>query len=303
MAKGAQPAVSVIIPTLNRAQVLIETLRDILGQDYPGKELIVVDQSEAPDRTVREFVQRHRSIRWIHLEEKGTPNAKNVGARASQGEILVFLDDDVRISSDQFLRAHVANYADPQVGGVGGRVLMDSDPPLETVREVGKFTHLGLSEVTNFHADFRTPIHHVYGCNQSYRRSVFESIGGFTTIFAGNAHLEEADLSFRVRRVGFTLMFDPQAVLHHLHAPSGGTRTKDVYELRYWLIHNGAIFYLRHYGWLLLPLFVLKQLIWALTSALKRRDLRMLRTMAGALVTGIGSYLCQPAARQFKGAL
>lgn len=286
----SQPRVSVIIPTLNRDAVLTATLDDVLKQAYPDFEVIVVDQSDEVAESVRRYLGEHRDVTFLRLEEKGTPNAKNVGANTATGEILVFLDDDVRIASDRFLHAHVANYADSTVGGVGGRVTMDGDPSPETIADVGKFRWFGLKEVTNFSATFRTDIDHVYGCNQSFRREAFERAGGFQKVYKGNAHLEEADVSFRVRRAGYRIVFDPKAVLHHLHYPSGGTRTKDVYELRYWLVHNGTVFYLRHYGWLLFPLFVLKQLGWAIGSAVKRREFRMARIILGALGAGIAHF-------------
>ncbi|MGI6103264.1 MAG: glycosyltransferase family 2 protein [Patescibacteria group bacterium] len=286
----SQPRVSVIIPTLNRDAVLTATLDDVLKQMYPDFEVIVVDQSDEVAESVRRYLNMHPDVIFLQLEEKGTPNAKNVGADRATGEIFVFLDDDVRIASNRFLLAHVANYADPAVGGVGGRVTMDGDPPPETIADVGKFRWFGLKEVTNFSANFRTDIDHVYGCNQSFRREAFERAGGFQKVYKGNAHLEEADVSFRVRRAGYRIVFDPNAVLHHLYFPSGGTRTKDVYELRYWLVHNGTVFYLRHYGWLLFPLFFLKQLGWAIGSGLKRGDGRMVRVILSAVWAGIQHY-------------
>lgn len=283
------PTVSVIIPTLNRKKIIVETLKYLIKQDYPKCEIIIVDQSDVPN-IFPKFLVGHSNIQYFHLEEKGTPNAKNFGFKKSHGEILIFLDDDVRITKKNFIHLHVRNYIDPKVGAVGGRVLMKTDPPLKNIKEVGKFKFFGLKEITNFNANFRTTIDHVYGCNQSFLKKAFLKAGGFKKIFGGNAHLEEADLSFRIRKNGFKIMFDPMASLEHLHYPSGGCRVKNIYELRYWLVHNYTIFYLRNFNHWLFPLYLVKQIVWTIFSGLKRRDYKMFKTMSRALVDGYPYY-------------
>lgn len=290
--------VSVIVPTLDRAEVLLDTLSDLVRQTYPDFEIIVVDQSRRTSSKLRQFLKRHVNIRYIQDTHQGTPAAKNRGAKLAKGEILMFVDDDVRIDMPQFIHCHVLNYQDAEIGAVGGRVLMDGDPPLASIRQIGRFVNLGLKEITNFNADFRTEIDHVYGCNQSYRKIVFDQVGGFSKIFKGNAHLEESDLSFRVRRVGFKIVFDPKAVLRHLRYGSGGTRVQDERQFRYWLVRNGAIFYLRHYPKIFFPIYAVQKILWAVSSALKRRDLGMFGAKLRALWDGVADYVSDPVVRQ-----
>lgn len=283
--------VSIIIPTLDRSEVLINTLRDLLSQNYNDFEIIVVDQSVDINPKVINLAKKHKDkIFYLHIKEKGTSNAKNVGAKHAKGGILIFLDDDLEIKEKDFIRLHLDNYADEKIGGVGGRVLMESDISVNQIKEVGKFKYFGLKEITNFNANFRSEIDHVYGCNQSFRKDVFKKVGGFSKIFIGNAHLEEADLSFRVKKSGHKIIFDPKAVVHHLYAPSGGTRIKNIYEMRYWLVHNGAVFYLRNYNHFLFPLYFLKQFVWTTLSSIKRSDFKMFQTMVVGLVNGYNYY-------------
>jgi len=281
--------VSVIIPSLERQPILFNSLRDIVSLNYPNFEVIVVDQSEKMIPGFEDFIKKNK-IKYITPKEVGTSRAKNTGASAAKGEIIIFLDDDVRIKDKNFISNHVKNYDDSGVGGIGGRVLMDSDKPLSQIKEVGKFKYFGLKEITNFNADFRAEIDHVYGCNQSYRKSVFDKVGGFQLVYGGNAHLEEADLSLRVKEAGYKIYFDPKAVLEHLHVPFGGCRAKDEYELRYWLIHNATIFYLRHYNHALFLLYFLRQYAWAILAFLKRWDTKMFKTMTGAIFDGVKYY-------------
>ena len=284
--------VSVIIPTYNRGDLIIDTLKDLVAQKYSRFEIIIIDQSDKINKKVLNFIKKHKIISYYHILEKGTSNAKNVGATKAQGNYYIFLDDDVLIDNKDFIQCHVDNYQDKLVGAVGGRVLMgESKSQISKIKEVGKFKYFGLKEITNFYADFRSEIDHVYGCNQSYRKDVFDRVGGFSKIYKGNAHLEEADLSFKVKKSGYKIYFDPKAYLVHLHYKSGGCRTKDIYDLRYWLIHNYTVFYLRHFPKFLFPLYFTKQLVWAIFSGLKRLDWKMFKHMINAMFKGIKYYI------------
>ncbi len=284
--------VSIIIPTLNRGKQLLNTIQDILKQHYAKFEIIIVDQTLNQDWQVKKYFRDYNGkneVKYIHIKEKGTPNAKNVGANAAKGDILIFLDDDIVIKRNDFIAQHVSNYENPKVGAVGGRVLMNSDRDINEIKEVGKFKYFGLVEITNFNANFRTEIDHVYGCNQSYRREAFVKAGGFKKIFKGNAHYEEADLSMRVKKAGYIIIFDPLAELFHLHSV-GGCRVKNEYELRYWLIHNATLFYLRNYPHYFFIVYFFKQFFWALFSGIKRLDYHMFAIMIEALYQGKKYY-------------
>lgn len=289
--KKSESLASVIIPTLNRGNILVNTLKDLLSQKYPNFEIIIVDQSNIMDKKITKIVLANaQKIKYFTLKAPGTSYAKNFGASKAQGEIFIFIDDDVHIEDRNFILNHVLNYENSKIGGVGGRVIMDSSRPVKDIKDVGKFKFCGLKEINNFNADFRTFIDHVYGCNQSFRKNVFDKVGGFSVLYKGNAYLEEADLSFRVKRSGFLIVFDPKAVLLHLHYQSGGCRTSDIYELRYWLVHNYTFFYLRYFPHILFPVYFLKQFIWALTSGIKRRDIKMVQNMLLALINGYKFY-------------
>ncbi len=57
----------------------------------------------------------------IYLDEKNLPNARKVGAREAKDEILIFIDDDVIIKSQNFIENHLKNYSDPKIVAVAGR--------------------------------------------------------------------------------------------------------------------------------------------------------------------------------------
>jgi glycosyltransferase involved in cell wall biosynthesis len=85
--------VSVIIPTFNRSRFVSEAVKSVLGQSYPDKEIIVVDDGSTDDTAERlaEFGDR---IRHVRTENGGVPRARNIGISASRGDLIAFLDSD-----------------------------------------------------------------------------------------------------------------------------------------------------------------------------------------------------------------
>ncbi|NEX22623.1 glycosyltransferase [Thiorhodococcus mannitoliphagus] len=87
------PHVSVIMPSYNAAPYIAEAIDSVLSQDYPNKELIVIDDGST-DNTV-EIVRAYEArLRLIRQENQGSAVARNAGLAASQGELIAFLDSD-----------------------------------------------------------------------------------------------------------------------------------------------------------------------------------------------------------------
>ena len=91
------PLVSIIIPTYNRPKSLPEAVNSALNQTYSNIEIIIVDDgSSDPDvsKVTEQLQQKFPQIHVIHQENMGPGATRNTGVRLSQGELLVFLDDD-----------------------------------------------------------------------------------------------------------------------------------------------------------------------------------------------------------------
>ncbi len=110
-----RPNISVIIPCYNQGQFLQEAIQSVLEQDYPDKEIIVVNDGSA-DNTP-EVANRYRDmIVYIEQSNKGAAAARNAGIRVAKGEYIAFLDaDDVCLPGRLNLEAKVLNQR-PEVG-------------------------------------------------------------------------------------------------------------------------------------------------------------------------------------------
>src|SRR5690348_5242401 len=86
--------VSVIIPYFKRGEIFERGLDTVLNQEYENKEVIVVD-NHSEDDVKQRIMARKAEINLIELPENGGAcKARNAGARAATGDILVILDDD-----------------------------------------------------------------------------------------------------------------------------------------------------------------------------------------------------------------
>lgn len=100
MAVGEKGLVSVIVPTFDRAHLLVEAMQSVYDQTYRPIELILIDDgsTDATHEIANEWGAEHSSdqFRFAYLcqQRMGAPAARNVGLAASHGEFIQFLDSD-----------------------------------------------------------------------------------------------------------------------------------------------------------------------------------------------------------------
>jgi glycosyltransferase involved in cell wall biosynthesis len=112
------PLVSVIIPNYNYVRSLRLSIQSVLDQDYPNKEVIVVDDCSTDGSA---DVARSFPVTLISTDvNSGVATARNLGAENARGEILMFVDSDVALSPGAIREAVDQLEADPSVGAVCG---------------------------------------------------------------------------------------------------------------------------------------------------------------------------------------
>ena len=89
------PLVSVIIPTYNRADLILRAVRSVQAQTYPNWEVIVVDDASADNTPAVLSAVHDPRVRVLrHEKNQGPPATRNTGIAAARGEYLAFLDSD-----------------------------------------------------------------------------------------------------------------------------------------------------------------------------------------------------------------
>lgn len=272
---------AIVIPTLSRPEAAQRVLSDVLAQLRDGDEVVVVDQSDAPDRErLAAFCAQHARIRHLPRSRRSLPAARNAGVRASTAPIVLFFDDDVRLHPG-CLDGHRAAYRDPSVGGVVGRIVERVLRP--NARRTTNRIDRGGRIRTRLDGDVAVDIETLKGANMSLRRRALAEAGPFDPGYAGTALLEDADLSTRVRALGWRLRYEPRAGVDHEHHDAGGVR---VGRASAWRLHNTAYFVRRHRARRDLPLVLATSAAVALRVAVRERDPLAVGRLAVAFARG-----------------
>ncbi len=253
------PIISVIIPTYCREETLQDSLEDVLKQDYANFEVLLVDQTPKHQPEIETYLENLATagkIKWFRLDWASLPGARNYGVRRSEGEIIVFIDDDVKLPPE-FLAAHVKNYLqNPELGAVAGRVfdrMKLADSAARKTQEDGNvqvIEYLPPQAMDPGIAWYYIDLVHTIkpqqvltarGCNMSFRREIFTKYGlRFDERFRGSAVREESDFCLRIRKTGYQIWYDPDASLEHLGEETGGCHDISMRSLKYQLTfyHN-----------------------------------------------------------------
>jgi GT2 family glycosyltransferase len=273
--------ISVVLPTVDRPEAAYNLLRHLEHQSLPPHEVLVIDQSAEENRRVAAM-----PVRYLRIAERGLPNARNVGVSQATGDAVLFLDDD-GIPDPDLIRAHARRYEDPDVAGVGGRVLggydLDGGAP-------GRFRPGDGRVIRNFSSLQAGDVDHLPGGNMSFRRELFARVGGFDRAYGGSAIGEETDFCLRARKAGFRLVYEPAARLEHLHLPTGGCRAPRFETWLYWQSHNSMLFVLRHARPAALPFFILKRVLRMALFSLERGSPALLPLGLQGLARGAATW-------------
>ncbi|MEL4894724.1 hormogonium polysaccharide biosynthesis glycosyltransferase HpsN [Crocosphaera sp. Alani8] len=262
------PSISLIIPTYRREQILKDTLEDVLKQDYPNLEILVVDQTEIHDPTIETYLDnlaKAHKIKWFRVSWASLPAARNYGVRRCQGDIIIFIDDDVQLPKD-YLQTHAKVYQENQeIGALAGRVLdrmklADSekinktqDPytiemlPPEAMDPAIAWYHIDLVHTTK-----PQEVISARGCNMSFRRKIFTKYNiWFDERFRGNAVREESDFCLRLRQTNYKIWYEPDAYLVHLGEETGGCHDISTRSFSYQMTfyHNHFLMALKNLTW------------------------------------------------------
>lgn len=142
------PLVTIITPSYNQAPFLEETIRSVLGQDYPNLEYFIIDGGST-DGSV-EIIQKYadRLAGWVSEKDHGQGEAINKGFARASGEIVAWINSDDYYLPGAISTAVTALQAAPEVGLVYGDVL--SIDASGNVFNVMTYKQWGLDDLMQF---------------------------------------------------------------------------------------------------------------------------------------------------------
>jgi glycosyltransferase involved in cell wall biosynthesis len=193
---ASRSLISVVVTVRNEERHLAQLLDSLARQDPPF-EVVLVD-SDSRDGTLaiaEEFARRRPDLLRVFSQPGSRGIGRNRGVREARGEFVAFIDGDCFADSG-WLRALRGGLATAPV--VAGRTVA-----------VGKSAYGDLERVELFQSGYDVTYP---SCNLSYRRSLFEQLGGFDPRFIT---AEDIDLNLRAVRSGASIRYSTDAVVYH----------------------------------------------------------------------------------------
>lgn len=235
-AVSAHPMVSVIIPTrdgLALMQKVFEGLEQVTN--YPNLEIIVIDNGSEKPETLEFFAEKAKQahVRILRIDAPfNFSSLNNQAAEAANGELLLFLNNDIEMTDPEWLGHMVTALQSANAGAVGA-LLYYPDGRIQHAgavigAEAGVATHLGLKEEpvwmqTSGMGMEAQEISAVTAACMLTRRDLFLSMKGFDP--ALQVAYNDVDYCLRLRELGRKILIEPKATLiHHESA----TRTDDL---------------------------------------------------------------------------
>lgn len=217
---------SVIVVSYRRGDEIVFCLDDLAAQAIDAAFEVVLVLQEYPAGAADSLLERFGSRLDLKVVEYprglGMPRARNEGLGVARGEIVAFLDDDVRLPA-HWAASMLSLYRDSRVGAVGGYV----DHPVQyTPVRKAMYRMLGLTS-DRFTIDWggfnRGPSSHLpgeqsaqwlTGCNMSFRRSALDQVGLFDEGLGTFWH-EDVDTTHRVARAGWDVVSSGRMAVKH----------------------------------------------------------------------------------------
>jgi len=209
---------SVIIPVWNGRSYLPQCLDALLAQEGPALEAIVVDNASA-DGSADLVAQRYPTVTLVRERSNlGFAGACNAGLRVATGEILVLLNQDTQVVRG-WLNAVVGAFEQALRGVVGCKI---SYPDGRTIQHAGGWIewprglahHYGQGDIDQGQWDTGREVDYVSGAALALHRRVMDQIGLLDEGF-WPGYFEDVDLCQRAREAGYTVWYEPRAMLFH----------------------------------------------------------------------------------------
>lgn len=232
--------ITVILCTYNRCESLSKALESVVLSSLPASvdwDVLVVDNNsrDLTRAVVEEYCRRFPKRFWYLFEpQQGKSFALNSAIRASNADVLAFMDDDVEVDANWLYNLTVS--LDGQIwSGAGGRILPEkafSPPPWLDSGIRYALAPLAMFDLGPGACELREA---PFGTNMAFRRDMFSKYGGFRTDLGPRpgSEIRNEDVEFgdRLLSAGERFWYEPSAVVYHSIPPN---RLNKAYFLAWW---------------------------------------------------------------------
>ncbi|HVC45663.1 MAG TPA: glycosyltransferase family A protein [Terracidiphilus sp.] len=218
--------ISVVVPTYNRRAIVTRTLERLFAQDCPRDSfeiLVVVDGSTDGSAEALGRMRAPCALRVLEQENRGLAGARNTGFRAAQGEVVLFLDDDMRCELG-LVAAHLTAHCQEEGIASFGALFLSPESPPSLAAECFK-REIGAAHLSPREAEDTTWLREdcVFS-NASLRRETLLSLGGFDESFRMR---EDLEFGQRLFATGVRPVYLPNAIAHQYYAKTAADLIRD----------------------------------------------------------------------------
>lgn len=212
------PLVSVVIITRNRPDPLHRCIKSILDNTFKNIEIIVLDNGLVEHSNITQKflteLQAPCPIQYVKTNPKGFARLRQEAMQYVHGDFVMSIDDDCVAHSETISRIVDCFLSDSQIGIVGGEIDNITVDGTQSFKGRGKIGRNGQFIGVEDHKKAEA-----FGAaNMSLRKSAYDAVGGYDLFF--DAGMEEVDLTFSIRHLGYHLLFNPDIKITHYHIPS-----------------------------------------------------------------------------------
>ena len=218
--KIKDPLVSIIIPAYNCENTIGKCLDSLLKLDYPDYEIIIIDDGSTD--STPEILKQSPKVKTIRTQNSGPSRARNIGIKEAKGDFIAFTDADCIVDRN-WIKELFRGFVSDKVAGVGGdqQSPEDETPFGKDVQDFMKFVGI-VGDYMKHHMDILKTSHNPT-CNVLYKKTVLLEAGLFDeALWPG----EDVDIDRKIKRKGWLLYYNPNAVVQHYRPQNPGSFNK-----------------------------------------------------------------------------
>jgi len=231
------PMISVIIPSKNIAN-LKKCIKSVFSKTtYKNIEIIVLDSSN--NNSIKVYCDEYNQIKYENVNEKffNFSKANNQGVKKSNGEFIVFLNDDTEVISPNWIEGLLEHVQRKEIGIVGAKLLYGNDNVQHAGTIIGIQQHAGnYGGMHKSDAGYFSFVKIIRNCSSvtaacmMIKKELFSKIGGFDEEL-GNSW-QDVDLCLRIINFGKFIVFTPYSILYHFEGTTRGKTDSSEVELQ-----------------------------------------------------------------------
>lgn len=258
---STQPLVFIIIVNWNGRDITLDCLDSLSRISHRNTRTVVVDNAST-DGSVDAIRSRFPAVVVLKMKSNlrfaGGTNAGIRYGLEHGAEMFLLLNNDTIVDPEFLSRMVNCMTSTTSIGMVGPKIYYHDNPTRiwfaggRLSMWTGTMKHVGIREIDSGQYDTRKQIEYTTGCCILTKREVVERVGMLDESYA--MYTEDADWSVRVRRAGYTIMYEPKAkVWHKLSVSAGGHLS--FFKMRNKFVSNLRFFarYAAWYHWLVFP--------------------------------------------------